>query len=82
MTTTTLHDDVSAAPFVLRDDADGVATLTLNRPAQFNALSTELLAELQTALDAIGAPEGAPFLTCPFLKKLSSSSAILRQSLL
>jgi enoyl-CoA hydratase/carnithine racemase len=38
---------------LLRSDAGGVATLTLNRPGQFNALSTEVLAELQEALDAI-----------------------------
>jgi enoyl-CoA hydratase/carnithine racemase len=40
-------------PILLRDDADGIATLTLNRPKQFNALSQALLGELQTALDAI-----------------------------
>jgi len=38
---------------LLRQDADGVTTLTLNRPSQFNSLSTELLTELQTALDVI-----------------------------
>ncbi len=38
---------------LLRRDAGGVATLTLNRPGQFNSLSTELLTELQDALDAI-----------------------------
>ncbi|TXH46221.1 MAG: enoyl-CoA hydratase, partial [Burkholderiaceae bacterium] len=38
-------------------DHDGVTTLTLNRPAQFNALSEELLAELQAALDAIAADD-------------------------
>ncbi|UVF20898.1 enoyl-CoA hydratase [Microvirga terrae] len=36
---------------LLREDRDGVATLTLNRPAQFNALSEEMLAALQAALD-------------------------------
>ena len=35
----------------------GVATLTLNRPAKFNALSEELLDELQGALSAIGKDE-------------------------
>ena len=38
---------------LLRDDADGVVTLTLNRPTQFNALSDELLDALQASLDSI-----------------------------
>jgi len=42
-------------PILLREDSDGVTTLTLNRPAQFNSLSEELLAELQAALNAIAA---------------------------
>jgi enoyl-CoA hydratase/carnithine racemase len=36
---------------LLRDERNGVVTLTLNRPAQFNALSEEMLSELQVALD-------------------------------
>lgn len=42
---------------LLRSDAGGVATLTLNRPKHYNALSEELLAELQAALEAIGADD-------------------------
>src|SRR4051812_17350145 len=38
---------------LLRNDSNGIATLTLNRPKQYNALSEELLTELQTALRAI-----------------------------
>lgn len=38
---------------LVRADADGVATLTLNRPQQFNSLSDALIGELQAALDAI-----------------------------
>jgi enoyl-CoA hydratase/carnithine racemase len=38
---------------LLRDNAGGVVTLTLNRPAQFNALSQALLSELETALNEI-----------------------------
>jgi len=38
---------------LLRQDANGVATLTLNRPAQFNALSQALMREMQAVLDRI-----------------------------
>jgi len=42
----------STSQLVLRtDDARGVTTLTLNRPAAFNALSEELLTDLQNILD-------------------------------
>ncbi|HSO07953.1 MAG TPA: enoyl-CoA hydratase [Pelomicrobium sp.] len=41
-------------PILLRHDDGGIATLTLNRPKQFNALSQALLGELQAALEAIG----------------------------
>ncbi|WP_374276344.1 enoyl-CoA hydratase [Azonexus sp.] len=41
---------------VLRADrADGLTTLTLNRPAQFNSLSQAMLTALQAELDAIAA---------------------------
>ena len=38
--------------------ADGIATVTLNRPGQFNALSSALLTELQSAFDRIAADPG------------------------
>jgi enoyl-CoA hydratase/carnithine racemase len=47
----------AATPLLLVDRADAVATLTLNRPAQFNALSEELLEELQRNLDALAADD-------------------------
>lgn len=40
---------------LLREDRDGVATLTLNRPQQFNSLSGGLLDALQSTLDAVAA---------------------------
>ncbi|MDP6788424.1 MAG: enoyl-CoA hydratase [Rhodospirillales bacterium] len=40
-------------PIVLRHDRDGVATLTLNRPAARNALSAALMSELEDAFGAI-----------------------------
>jgi enoyl-CoA hydratase/carnithine racemase len=39
-------------PMLLRRDEDGVAWLTLNRPAQRNALSVGLMTALQDAIDA------------------------------
>lgn len=39
-------------PILLRETRAGVTTLTLNRPAARNALSTGLMTELQAALDA------------------------------
>ncbi len=44
---------LSPDPLVLRHDADGVTTLTLNRPQHYNALSLPLLIEMQSAVDAI-----------------------------
>jgi enoyl-CoA hydratase/carnithine racemase len=38
---------------LLRSDDDGITTLTLNRPKQFNSLSGALLSELQAALQSI-----------------------------
>ncbi|MEO5860968.1 MAG: enoyl-CoA hydratase [Burkholderiales bacterium] len=43
----------AAEPLVIRHDQDGVATLTLNRPKQYNALSSAVLTTLQESLDAI-----------------------------
>lgn len=59
-TVATLHPTNGAAPaaeepILLRADQNGVTTLTLNRPKQFNALSQAMLSALQTALDAVAA---------------------------
>ena len=40
---------------VVREDRDGAAFLTLNRPEQRNALSREMIETLQRELDAVGA---------------------------
>ena len=45
------HD--TDAPLVLREEHDGLVTLRLNRPLQFNALSVAMLAALQEAFDSI-----------------------------
>ncbi|MEO7548028.1 MAG: enoyl-CoA hydratase [Ramlibacter sp.] len=47
-----------AAVLSQRDD-HGVVTLTMNRPASFNALSEEMLTALQRALDMVAQDDGA-----------------------
>jgi len=47
----------TAPPAFLRHDSDGVVTLPLNRPRQYNALSAELIGALAAALDAIAPDE-------------------------
>ncbi|MGB7501646.1 MAG: enoyl-CoA hydratase [Azonexus sp.] len=45
-------------PLVLRTDrADGLTTLTLNRPSQFNSLSKDMLTAIKRELDDIAASE-------------------------
>ena len=46
-------NDQTAAPVLVRSTVDQVATLTLNRPRQYNALSSALLASLHEELDAL-----------------------------
>jgi enoyl-CoA hydratase/carnithine racemase len=43
---------------LLRHDQDGIATLTLNRPAARNALSIPLMEALETALETVGGDPG------------------------
>ncbi len=50
MTTSTLHEPAEA-PLVLYEAADGVATLTLNRPDRLNTITPELIQQLLAALD-------------------------------
>lgn len=53
----TTSDTVTEEPMLLRDDLQGITTLTLNRPKQYNPLSGAMIAELQKALDAIADDE-------------------------
>jgi enoyl-CoA hydratase/carnithine racemase len=48
-------NDRHEQPLLLAEQADGIATLTLNRPDQRNPLSEGMIAALQSALDRIGA---------------------------
>jgi len=45
------------APVLLREDKDGIATLTMNRPDQFNSLSEALLEALQRELERVAADD-------------------------
>ncbi len=48
----------SQEPVLLREDRDGIATLTMNRPAQMNLLTREMLEALQGAFDDIRKDDG------------------------
>lgn len=50
-------DDRPVEPPLLRSVRDGVATLVLNRPRQYNALSSALLQALHDELDALAGDE-------------------------
>ncbi len=78
-----IANDVIEQPFLLRETRDGIATLTLNRPRQYNPLSSEMLMELQQALDDIAndddirviiiAAQGKAFCAGHDLKQMRSS---------
>ncbi len=51
----TASSAATEAPVLLRNDRNGIATLTLNRPDKFNALSVALLSALEREFDALSA---------------------------
>ena len=51
----TVASRVDAGPVLLRTSDNGVVTLTMNRPRQFNAISMRMLEAMQRELDAIKA---------------------------
>ena len=53
-----LETPAHTADPLLVETTDRIATVTLNRPGQFNALSSALIADLQAALDRIAADPG------------------------
>ena len=44
-------------PYLLRSDSEGVVTLTMNRPDQFNPLSEEMLTAFETEIASIAADD-------------------------
>ena len=50
--------EASTQAILIREDENGITRLTLNRPQQYNALSSAMLFELQAALDDISADDG------------------------
>ncbi|HKO09574.1 MAG TPA: enoyl-CoA hydratase-related protein, partial [Alphaproteobacteria bacterium] len=54
---TTERASLANEPILLFEQSGGIATLTLNRPKQFNALSEALLDELLAALERIAKDE-------------------------
>jgi enoyl-CoA hydratase/carnithine racemase len=48
-----MADGTIETGILLREDAGGIATLTLNRPAQLNALSEAMMGALQTEFDRL-----------------------------
>ncbi len=52
-------ENTSQTDILLRNQADGIVTLTLNRPKQYNALSEAMLTALQDTLDDIAEDQSA-----------------------
>ena len=82
MPDTSMPSTHAATSRVLRRNDGGGTTLTLNRPQQFNAISSDLLSELEAALKSIaadaaarvvviaGAGAGKAFCACHDLKEM------------
>ena len=64
---------------VLREDEGHVARLVLNSPANFNALSEEMIAALTAALDAVSEDEGIRAVILSGAGKVFSAGHDLRQ---
>lgn len=64
---------------VVREDAGGIATLTLNRPDQYNALSDALLDDLQSAIDDIARDDNVRLLVLAGRGKAFSAGHDLKE---
>ena len=56
--TNTAAAEPTLSDLLLREDRDGIAYLTMNRPNQYNALSEEMIAAMQAELDRLKDDEG------------------------
>ena len=65
---------------LLTETKDGVATLTLNRPGQFNALSSALIDELQTTFDRLAADPAVSVVVLAANGRDSARDTISRRS--
>ena len=45
-------------PVLIREDRDGICTLTMSRPKQMNLLTSEMIAAIQDALDKVAQDDG------------------------
>jgi len=73
-------EDLTPDELVLRADRDdGVTTLTLNRPRQYNALSEDLLAALKTRLNEIAQDESVRVVVLAASGKAFSAGHDLRE---
>ena len=70
---------MAAEPVLLRDDADGVVRLTLNRPAAFNSLSMELLQALLDQCRALAEDESCRVVVICATGKAFSSGHDLKE---
>ncbi len=64
---------------VVREDAGGIAMLTLNRPDQYNALSDALLDDLQSAIDDIARDDNVRLLVLAGRGKAFSAGHDLKE---
>ncbi len=70
---------LASEAILLREIHDGVASLTLNRPAQYNVLSEEMLAALQSALEEIGVDQAVRVIILAARGKAFSAGHDLKQ---
>lgn len=71
----------AAEPVLLRDDADGIATLTLNRPASGNSLSHRLVRDLQAEVHRIAGDDTVRVVVIAASGRLFCTGHDLKESL-